>query len=180
MQSSSAGGPAKFGVTAKVKWFNPAKGFGFVAPTDGSPDAFLHVSVVQRAGATALQQGVTIVCDLTEGPRGPQVATISRIDMSTASGPDDQGPPDMGGEQVIEGEIKFFATDKGYGFGVPTSGGQDVFIGVGALQKSNIDLLESGQKVRMYIRPGKRGPQAVRVDVLSGPPPRGPRDRDYR
>lgn len=177
MQSSAAGGPAKTGVTAKVKWFNPAKGFGFVAPTDGSPDAFLHVSVVQRAGATVLQQGATIICDLTEGPRGPQVANISRIDQSTSM--DDQGPSDGGGgEQVIEGEVKFFATDKGYGFGVPTGGGQDIFIGVGALQKSNVDRLESGQKVRMYIRPGKRGPQAVRVDVLSGPPPRGP--RDYR
>lgn len=181
MQSYSAGGPAKTGVTAKVKWFNPAKGFGFVAPTDGSADAFLHISVVQRAGATVLQQGATIVCDLTEGPRGPQVANISRIDSSTASS-DDYGPSDGGGgdggEQVIEGEIKFFATDKGYGFGVPTGGGQDIFIGVGALQKSKIDRLESGQKVRMYIRPGKRGPQAVRVDVLSGPPPRAP--RDYR
>ena len=42
MQSSS-GGAGKAGVTAKVKWFNPAKGFGFVAPSDGSADAFLHV-----------------------------------------------------------------------------------------------------------------------------------------
>lgn len=177
MQSSAAGGPAKTGVTAKVKWFNPAKGFGFVAPTDGSPDAFLHVSVVQRAGATVLQQGATIVCDLSEGPRGPQVSNISRIDQSTSM--DDNGSSDGGGgEQVVEGEVKFFATDKGYGFGVPTGGGQDIFIGVGALQKSSVDRLESGQKVRMYIRPGKRGPQAVRVDVLSGPPPRGP--RDYR
>jgi cold shock protein len=176
MQSSSVGGPAKSGVTAKVKWFNPAKGFGFVAPTDGSPDAFLHVSVVQRAGATLLQQGATIVCDLAEGPRGPQVSNITRIDQSTAD--DDSGPSDMDGESVIEGEVKFFATDKGYGFGVPAGGGPDIFIGVGALQKSNVDRLESGQKVRMYIRPGKRGPQAVRVDILSGPPPRGP--RDYR
>ncbi len=174
MHSSLAGGPAKTGVTAKVKWFNPAKGFGFVAPTDGSADAFLHVSVVQRAGATSLQQGATLVCDLAEGPRGPQVSNITRIDQSTSV--DDEGPSAEGGDSVVEGEIKFFAIDKGYGFGVATGGGPDIFIGIGALQKSNIDRLESGQKVRMYIRPGKRGPQAVRVDVLSGPPPRGPRE----
>lgn len=175
MQSLQTGGPTKSGVTAKVKWFNPAKGFGFVAPTDGSADAFLHVSVVQRAGETSLQQGATIVCDLAEGPRGPQVSNISRIDKSTA-GDDGGGGGDFGGDEMIEGEVKFFAPDKGYGFGMPTGGGQDVFIGIGALQKSNLERLESGQKVRMYIRPGKRGPQAVRVEVLSGPPPRGPRD----
>src|SRR5688500_20327513 len=74
MQSSLQAVPAKSGVTAKVKWFNPAKGFGFVAPNDGSADAFLHVSVVQRAGLRTLRQGATIICDLTDGPRGPQVA----------------------------------------------------------------------------------------------------------
>ncbi|MCB2108536.1 MAG: cold shock domain-containing protein [Rhodobacteraceae bacterium] len=170
MQGSSAGGPAKTGVTAKVKWFNPAKGFGFVAPTDGSADAFLHVSVVQRVGRNTLQQGATIVCDLAEGPRGPQVSDISHVDDSTVS--DDGGGGDFGHDDVIDGEVKFFSPDKGYGFGMPTSGGQDVFIGIGALQRSNLDRLESGQKVRMYVRPGKKGPQAVRIEITGQAPPR--------
>src|SRR5580658_6758713 len=96
LQSSSSAGTAKAGVTAKVKWFNPAKGFGFVAPTDGSADAFLHVSVVQRAGLRTLRQGATIVCDLTEGPRGPQVANIARVDDSTVS--DDADAENVGEE----------------------------------------------------------------------------------
>lgn len=180
MQGSSAGGPGKSGVTAKVKWFNPAKGFGFVAPTDGSPDAFLHVSVVQRYGRNSLQQGATIVCDLTDSPRGPQVADIQRVDDSTVSdeggGFGGGGGFDGGGEDVIDGEVKFFSPDKGYGFGMPIGGGQDVFIGIGALQRSNLDRLESGQKVRMYVRPGKKGPQAVRIEITGQAPPRGPRD----
>src|SRR5882724_12824139 len=106
MQSSSSAGSAKTGVTAKVKWFNPAKGFGFVAPMDGSADAFLHVSVVQRAGLRTLRQGATIVCDLNEGPRGPQVANIARVDDSTVS--DDMPPAENDEESIIEGEIKFF------------------------------------------------------------------------
>lgn len=166
LQTSSQAEPAKSGVTAKVKWFNPAKGFGFVAPNDGTSDAFLHVSVVQRAGLRTLRQGATIICDLTNGPRGPQVSIIDRVDDSTVA---DDMPPADGDESVLEGEIKFFAVDKGYGFGMPVSGGPDVFIGIGTLQRSNLDRLESGQQVRMYVRPGKKGPMAVRIEVLSQP-----------
>jgi len=173
MQSSSPAGPGKTGVTAKVKWFNPAKGFGFVAPIDGTPDAFLHVSVVQRAGLRTLRQGATIICDLTDGPRGPQVADIGRVDDSTVS--DDV--PEEGEESVLDGEIKFFAVDKGYGFGVPMGGGADVFIGIGALQRSNLDRLESGQLVRMYVRSGKKGPMAVRIEITGMAPPRDYDDR---
>ncbi|MBX7198801.1 MAG: cold shock domain-containing protein [Rhodospirillaceae bacterium] len=166
LQTSSQAEPAKSGITAKVKWFNPAKGFGFVAPNDGTSDAFLHVSVVQRAGLRTLRQGATIICDLTHGPRGPQVSIIDRVDDSTVA---DDMPPADGDETVLEGEIKFFAVDKGYGFGMPVNGGADVFIGIGALQRSNLDRLESGQQVRMYVRPGKKGPMAVRIEVLSQP-----------
>ena len=123
----------------------------------------MHVSVVQRAGLRTLRQGATIICDLTEGPRGPQVAQIDRVDDSTVA---DDMPPADGEESVLEGEIKFFAVDKGYGFGMPADGGADVFIGIGALQRSNMDRLEEGQRVRMYVRPGKKGPLAVRIEVL--------------
>ena len=53
---------------------------------------------------------------------------------------------------------------------MPTGGGPDVFIGIGALQRSNLDRLESGQQVRMYVRPGKKGPMAVRIEILAGAP----------
>ena len=164
MQSSSPADIAKAGVTAKVKWFNPAKGFGFVAPTDGSPDAFLHVSVVQRAGLRTLRQGATIICDLATGPRGPQVSSIERVDDSTVQ--DDLPEADNGEETVIDGEVKFFAVDKGYGFGMPSDGSADVFVGIGALQRSNLDRLEPGQRIRMHVRPGNKGPMAVRVEIL--------------
>ena len=166
LQTSSQAESVQSGVTAKVKWFNPAKGFGFVAPMDGTTDAFLHVSVVQRAGLRTLRQGATIICDLTHGPRGPQVAIIDRVDDSTVA---DDMPPADGDESVLDGEMKFFAVDKGYGFGMPIGGGADVFIGIGALQRSNLDRLESGQQVRMYVRPGKKGPMAVRIEILGQP-----------
>ncbi|MEQ8508110.1 MAG: cold shock domain-containing protein [Rhodospirillaceae bacterium] len=164
MESSSQAGTEKSGVTAKVKWFNPAKGFGFVAPTDGSPDAFLHVSVVHKAGLRTLRQGATIVCALGGGPKGPQVTEIETVDNSTVV---DDVPE--GDETVIVGEIKFFAADKGYGFGVPMGGGHDIFIGIGALQRSNLDRLESGQHVRMHVQDGSKGPMATQVEVIIEP-----------
>lgn len=162
MESSPEAGTEKSGVTAKVKWFNPAKGFGFVAPTDGSPDAFLHVSVVHEAELRTLRQGATIVCALGDGPKGPQVTAIETVDNSTVV---DDAPD--GDETVIVGEIKFFAADKGYGFGVPQGGGHDIFIGIGALQRSNLDRLESGQQVRMHVQDGNKGPMATQVEVIS-------------
>ncbi|TAL04238.1 MAG: cold-shock protein [Rhodospirillaceae bacterium] len=176
MQSSSPAGAGKTDVTAKVKWFNPAKGFGFVAPTDGSADAFLHISVVQKAGLRTLRQGATIVCDLNEGPRGPQVSGIAHVDDSTVS--DDMPPAENDEESVLHGEVKFFAVEKGYGFGVPEDGSADVFIGIAALQRSNLDRLESGQQVRMCVRPGKRGPMAVRIEITAAAPPSRPNRND--
>ncbi len=54
-----------------VKWFNPAKGYGFIEPEDGSKDAFVHISAVQRAGLTTLREGQKIEFDLVaqEGGR---------------------------------------------------------------------------------------------------------------
>ena len=59
-----------------VKWFNAAKGFGFVSPTDGAPYAFLHVSVLHRAGLQELGDQAELVCEIGQGPKGPQVMRI--------------------------------------------------------------------------------------------------------
>ena len=56
-------------VSATVKWFNASKGFGFVAPSDGTPDAFLHISALERAGLTQVAEGTTLVVDLGQGNR---------------------------------------------------------------------------------------------------------------
>ncbi|MEO3435254.1 cold-shock protein [Inquilinus sp. CAU 1745] len=77
--------PSQTNVTAVVKWYNPTKGFGFVQPSDGSPDAFLHASVVEQAGHREVMEGATIVCDLSDGQKGPQVAAIHNLDNSTGT-----------------------------------------------------------------------------------------------
>ncbi len=56
--------------TGTVKWFNPAKGFGFIEPEDGSKDAFVHISAVERAGLSSLAEGQKVSYELQTGQNG--------------------------------------------------------------------------------------------------------------
>ncbi len=57
-----------------VKWFNPEKGYGFIEPSDGSKDAFVHISAVERAGLTGLHEGQKIEYELVPGRDGKSSA----------------------------------------------------------------------------------------------------------
>ena len=57
-----------------VKWFNPAKGFGFIEPEDGSKDAFVHISAVERAGLSSLNEGQKVEFELVAGRDGKMAA----------------------------------------------------------------------------------------------------------
>ncbi len=60
--------------TGTVKWFNPTKGYGFIEPSDGSKDAFVHISAVERAGLTTLREGQKVTFDLEAGRNGKSSA----------------------------------------------------------------------------------------------------------
>ncbi|MEE8445583.1 MAG: cold-shock protein [Alphaproteobacteria bacterium] len=60
--------------TGTVKWFNPAKGFGFIEPEDGSKDAFVHISAVEAAGLTSLTEGQKVSYELQPGQNGKSSA----------------------------------------------------------------------------------------------------------
>ena len=60
--------------TGTVKWFNPAKGFGFITPDEGGSDAFVHISAVERAGLSTLQEGQRVDFELQPGRNGKSSA----------------------------------------------------------------------------------------------------------
>ncbi len=154
-------------VSATVKWFNASKGFGFVAPADGSPDAFLHISALERAGMSQVAEGATIVCDLGQGNRGPQVVAVHDVDTTTATprAPRmDRG--DRGPSETVEGTVKFFSAEKGFGFVQTDEGGKDVFVHIKALERSGLSALETGQRVRVTTTQGQKGPQADTVAII--------------
>ena len=62
--------------TGTVKWFNDAKGFGFIAPSDGSKDVFVHFSALQGDGFKTLAEGASVEFDLEQGQKGPQAQNV--------------------------------------------------------------------------------------------------------
>ena len=63
-----------------VKWFNDAKGFGFIEPEGGGGDIFAHFSCIQMEGFRTLKQGARVVYELVQGPKGDQAQAIQPVD----------------------------------------------------------------------------------------------------
>jgi CspA family cold shock protein len=63
----------------KVKWFNDAKGFGFIEQENGGKDIFVHFEAVQDEGFKTLHEGQEVSFDVVEGPKGPQATNVQRI-----------------------------------------------------------------------------------------------------
>ncbi len=63
--------------TGTVKWFNESKGFGFISPSDGSKDVFVHFSAISSDGFRTLAEGQEVTFDVEDGPKGPQAANVT-------------------------------------------------------------------------------------------------------
>jgi cold shock protein len=151
-------------VDAKVKWFNAAKGFGFVTMADGSQDAFLPMAILRRAGFEDAREGASITCEVGAGAKGPLVLNVIHIDNSTAV--DSQPRTPRGAAQTLEGAVKWFEPEKGYGFISPDGGGKDIFVHITALRRSGLQTLGPGQRVQVEVVDGRKGQEADRITVL--------------
>jgi cold shock protein len=68
-----------FMATGTVKWFNDAKGFGFITPADGSKDVFVHFSALDGAGFKSLSEGANVEFETEQGPKGPQAKGVKVV-----------------------------------------------------------------------------------------------------
>jgi CspA family cold shock protein len=65
--------------TGTVKWFNDAKGFGFITPADGSKDVFVHFSSIEGGGFKSLGEGAQVQFEITDGQKGPQATNVTLV-----------------------------------------------------------------------------------------------------
>jgi len=168
-----------------VKWFNGEKGFGFVELEGGGGDAFLHISVLSRAGYQTVSPGATLRVQVSPGQKGPQIAEVVSVDESTATPQTSGGggygagggyggdrprpaarqPVDPSTAVEMRGTVKWFNAEKGFGFVMPDGGGKDVFVHISALNRGGMSSLEPNQTVKMQVADGRRGPEAVSVEA---------------
>jgi CspA family cold shock protein len=158
-----------------VKWYNSEKGFGFVELADGSGDAFLHANTLQASGVQAVSPGATLQVRVGQGQKGRQVDQVVAVDESTASpggAPQREGPAarpmrpreprravDLSSATEMTGVVKWYNPDKGFGFISPQDGGRDVFVHATALERAGLPALQDGQRVRMQVVQGAKGPE---------------------
>ena len=169
-------------ISATVKWYDPAKGYGFLVPDDGSSDIYFREPVLTAAGLATLLPGATVTCEAAPAARGPEVSRILTIDFSTAEprmapfacpagngqlAPGHDGPA-ASGEQV-RAIVKWFHTDKGYGFLKREDGSGDLFCHMTVVQASGRDALAQGAAVTCEVVQGGRGPQVSRIISVEAP-----------
>ena len=163
-------------VEAIVKWFNAEKGFGFVAVIGGS-EAFMHIRQLEAAGHSSVSEGARVMVRIGQGQKGPEVTEVIEVDTSTAqvmstrgrrSAPrsDSQRQSGVGATTECVGSVKMYNADKGFGFVGQDGGGKDVFVHATTLERGGLSGLAEGQRVRMQIGQGQKGPEARSIELL--------------
>jgi CspA family cold shock protein len=167
-------GPA---IDATVKWFNADKGFGFVELGDGSGDAFLHIAVLQNAGHDVVGPESRLRVQVGQGQKGRQVTAVLEVDTTGVSAPQPsrrsspntsgRGRADPSTASEVEGTVKWFNPDKGFGFAVVEDGGKDVFIHISVVEKAGIRVLPDGRRVSMQVVKTQKGREAISLSLIN-------------
>lgn len=151
---------ATLGVLGTVSWYEPAKGYGFVAPDGGGAEIFLHSSAIVGGGVVSEGQRVAFL--VVPGEKGPQADHLLPLGTDAVAAVDDDG---------ADGTVTWYDPDKGFGFVVQDGGGEDLFVHARSLTGGLSELVE-GDRVTYDVEPGERGPQARGVRLVGGRPRR--------
>ncbi|BAF87934.1 DNA-binding cold-shock protein [Azorhizobium caulinodans ORS 571] len=160
-------------VSGAVKWFDAAKGYGFIVPDDGGPDVLVHVTCLRRDGFTTAMEGARIVCEAVRRSKGLQAFRVLSLDLSTAVQPVPQPTrsrvhvaPSGGFERAT---VKWFNRMRGFGFLSKGEGTPDIFVHMETLRQQGLTELRPGQSVLVRYGDGPKGLMATEVKAEDAP-----------
>lgn len=157
-----------------VKFFNAAKGFGFIQRDEGGDDVFVHISSVERAGLEGLAEGQQLEFQLVD--RGGKVSASDLVVVGDVipvekrdAAPRDAAPQRQLTGDKASGTVKFFNSMKGFGFITRDDGQPDAFVHISAVERSGMSGLNEGDRVEFDIEVDRRGKySAVNLVPLQG------------
>lgn len=156
-------------VRGHVKWFDPAKGYGFVVSDTGGPDILLHVNVLRNFGQSSVADGAQIEIMTHRTERGVQAVEIvsiappERDETMVLSDFIDLEPDVIRAAPLEPARVKWFDKGKGFGFANVFGRNEDVFLHIEVLRQSGLADLQPGEALAMRVIDGKRGRMAAEV-----------------